>query len=177
MFRSGKGFGKSHGKGGLVRNPKSEVRSPKEIRSPKSEWNGAAGRILTLPPCTADGLPLLPLRGMCLACLRRSMHGVPALAGCASGQAQYPNTSVALPAKAGTPCGDDRLPLNTYLREERAGERRAIEACDRPSPQPSPRSSVAGRGRTPGAVTGCSRAALAFGFRSSFGFRTSDFGF
>ena len=35
-----------------------------------------------------------------LACPRRSMHGVPALAGCVSGQAQYPNTSVALPAKA-----------------------------------------------------------------------------
>src|SRR5213593_1241482 len=35
-----------------------------------------------------------------LASPRPTMHGVPALAGCVSGQAQYPNTSVALPAKA-----------------------------------------------------------------------------
>ena len=35
-------------------------------------------------------------------------------------------------------------------REERAGERRAVWLQNRPSPQPSPRSCVAGRGRNRG---------------------------
>ena len=44
------------------------------------------------------------------------MHGVPALAGGASGLYQPAKTSVARPAKAGTPCRDGRPPLKRYSR-------------------------------------------------------------
>ena len=76
-----------------------------ESRAPSSAACNV-GRIVTPPPFSAGGLPLLP------------------------------------------------------PREERAGERRAIETIDCPFPRPSPRSSVAARGRTAGAVSGCARFVL-----------------
>src|SRR5437867_10283867 len=59
-----------------------------------------------------------------LACPQRSMHGVPASAGCASGEAQPVAYSFALPAKAGTPCRDRRLLLNNYIPRGEGGTRR-----------------------------------------------------